>query len=322
MYYKVGTIALTGELVVAPISAALLTKSPWLPLCLGQALLTFGACLPPFIPETSEFRRAADVEVEQTLHRAEADGAESAKRTLREQIVYSMKNDMNHVYNFLIKSKRILPLVLGFNLTVIIKYIKVEITSQYVHNLFGWSWAKVGNPPPPKCIPDADGNTQATLLGTVSTITNMTMLLAVLPFLSWYITKRTALHPLIRDLWLVRMTGIFLSLGCFMVAVAYKPWFLIAALVIFSMGATYTNICRAVLNAVVEPHTIGTLNTAIGWVEQLSTLVSAPVISALLRAGTRIGGAWVGLPYMAATVMAVCGTVLVFGYHLPGDKLL
>ncbi|KAK2729476.1 major facilitator superfamily transporter [Colletotrichum kahawae] len=316
VYYKVGTIALTGELVVAPISAALLTKSPWLPLCLGQALLTFGACLPPFIPETSEFRRAADVEVEQTLHRAEAaDGAESAKRTLREQIVYSMKNDMNHVYNFLIKSKRILPLVLGFNLTVIIKYIKVEITSQYVHNLFGWSWAKASRTL-------TATRTQATLLGTVSTITNMTMLLAVLPFLSWYITKRTALHPLIRDLWLVRMTGIFLSLGCFMVAVAYKPWFLIAALVIFSMGATYTNICRAVLNAVVEPHTIGTLNTAISWVEQLSTLVSAPVISALLRAGTRIGGAWVGLPYMAATVMAVCGTVLVFGYHLPGDKLL
>lgn len=160
------------------------------------------------------------------------------------------------------------------------------------------------------------------MLAPVSTITNMVILLAVLPALSWYITKRTGMHPLIRDLWLVRMTGIFLSLGCFMVAVAYKPWFLVAALVIFSMGTTYTNICRAVLNAVVEPHTIGTLNTTISWVEQLSKLVAAPVISALLRAGAAAGRPWIGLPYMAATVMAVTATVIVFSYRLPGGKLL
>ncbi|KAF9879497.1 ATP synthase F0 [Colletotrichum karsti] len=287
VYYKVGAVALSGELIVAPMSAALMTKSPWLPLGLGMGLLLLGTCLPPFIPETSELRKLADVEVEQTLHRAE--GAQGPKRTLREQIMFTMKNDMSHVYNFLIRSKRVIALVLGFNLTVIVKYVKMEILSQYVHNLFGWSWAK------------------ATMLAPVSTITNMVMLLGVLPALSWYITKRTGMHPLIRDLWLVRMTGIFLSLGCFMVAVAYKPWFLISALVIFSMGTTYTNICRAVLNAVVEPHTIGTLNTTISWVEQLSTLVAAPVISALLRAGASAGWPWIGLPYMAATVMAVAG---------------
>ncbi|OHE99738.1 Sir2 family protein [Colletotrichum orchidophilum] len=288
----IGAIALVGELVVAPLSAYLLSKNPWLPLTVGMALLIIGTFLPPFIPETLDLRRAADQEVEQTLQRSEEDARD--KRTLREQIVFAVKNDMGHVYNFLIRSKSVIYLVAGFNLTVIVKFVKVDIMSQYVHNLLGWSWAK------------------ATLLGTVSTVTNIVMLLVVLPALSWLITKRTGVHPLVRDLWLTRMSGILLAIGCFMVAIAFAPWFLITALVVFSMGTVYTNICRAILNAVVEPHTIGTLNTAIAWVEQVSLLVSAPVISALLKAGNSAGGLWLGLPYMAATLMAIGGTAIAF----------
>ncbi|KAL2876116.1 Sir2 histone deacetylase Hst2 [Colletotrichum sp. CLE4] len=301
VYYKIGAIALAGELVVAPLSAYLLSKNPWLPLSVGMVLLIIGTCLPPFIPETLDLRRAADQEVEQTLSRSEEDARD--KRTLKQQIVFAVKNDTSHVYTFLIKSKSVISLVLGFNLTVIVKYVKIDIMSQYVHNLLGWSWAK------------------ATLLGTVSTVTNMVMLLAILPALSWLITKRTGVHPLVRDLWLTRMSGILLAIGCFMVAIAFAPWFLITALIIFSMGTVYTNICRAILNAVVEPHTIGTLNTAITWVEQVSLLVSAPVISSLLKAGNSVGGIWLGLPYMAATVMAIGGTAIAFTYRLPRDKI-
>ncbi|KAK1985383.1 ATP synthase F0 [Colletotrichum cereale] len=302
VYYKIGAVALGGELFVAPLSAYLLSKNPWLPLTIGITLLTIGTCLPPFLPETLELRRAADEEFEQTLHRPEHDPKE--KRTVKEQIVFAVRNDMSHVYSFIIKSQRVLPLVAGFNLTVIVKYVKSDIMAQYVHNLFGWSWAK------------------ATLISTVSVIANIVMLLAILPAVGWCITKRTAVHPLIRDLWLVRLTGILLSLGCFMVAIAYTPWFFFVALIIFSLGTSYTNLCRAVLNAVVEPHTIGTLNTAISWVEQVSMLVSAPVISGFLRAGNAAGGAWIGLPYMAATMMSIGGTVLVCLYRLPGDKLI
>ncbi|KAK1590933.1 ATP synthase F0 [Colletotrichum navitas] len=301
VYFRIGAVALGGQLFVAPLSAYLQVKSPWMPLAIGNILLIIGTCLPPFIPETLELRRAADEEFEQTLHRPEHGTKD--QHTVMEQIMVAFRNDMGHIYNFIIKSRRVIPLVAGFNLTLIVKYVKEEIMSQYVHNLFGWSWAK------------------ATLVSTVAVIARIIMLLAILPVAGWYITKRTAVHPLTRDLWLVRMTGILLSLGCFMVAVAYTPWFFVIALIIFSFGVSYANLCRAVLNAVVEPHTIGTLNTAISWMEQMSMLVSAPIISGLLRAGNAVGGVWIGLPYMAATMMSISGTVLVFLYRLPGDQL-
>ncbi|KAK1999783.1 ATP synthase F0 [Colletotrichum falcatum] len=332
VFYRVGAVALGGQLFIGPLSAYLQSKNPWLPLAIGNILLIIGTCLPPFIPETLELRRAADEEIEQTLHRPEQGTKD--QRTVKEQIMFAVRNDMGHVYNFLIKSRRVVPLVAGFTLTVIVKCVREEIMSLYVHNLFGWSWAK------------------ATLISTVAVIANMVMLLAILPAAGWFITKRTAVHPLIRDLWLVRATGIILSLGCFMIAVAYTPWVFIVgmcspsgcipfqpppstsllpdrdlptdtslALIIFSLGTSCANLCRAMLNAVVEPHTVGTLNTAIGWAEQMSMLVSAPIMSGLLKAGNATGGVWVGLPFMAATMMSIGGTVLVFLYRLPGDKL-
>ncbi|KDN70779.1 putative ATP synthase F0 [Colletotrichum sublineola] len=301
VYYKVGAVALGGELFIAPFSAYLQSKNPWLPLTIGNILLIIGTCLPPFIPETLKLRQAADGEFEQTLRRPEH--GTNDKRTVKEQIMLVVSNDMGHVYEFLSKSRSLIPLMAGFNLSIILSYVKNGIMSQYVHNLFGWSWAK------------------ATLISTVAVIAHIIMLVAILPGASRYITKRTAVHPLIRDLWLVRMTGIILSIGCFMIAVAYAPWFFVVALIIFSLGTSYSNLCRAVLNAVVEQHTVGTLNTAITWVEQMSMLVSAPIFSGLLKAGNETGGVWMGLPYMAATMMSIGGTVLVFMYRLPEDKL-
>ncbi|GKT65420.1 ATP synthase F0 [Colletotrichum tofieldiae] len=149
----------------------------------------------------------------------------------------------------------------------------------------------------------------------------MAMLLAVLPGLSWLITQRTGMHPLLRDLWLTRMTGILLTIGSFMVAIAFAPWFMICALIIFSMGSCYTNICRAMLNAIVEPGRIGTLNTIITWVEMMSMLVSSTIISSLLKAGNAAGGARVGLPFFAATIIAIGGTAVVFLYRVPEDRL-
>lgn len=75
------------------------------------------------------------------------------------------------------------------------------------------------------------------------------------------------------------------------------------------------------LNAIVEPHTIGTLNTIITWVEMISMLVASPIISSLLKVGNAAGGAWVGLPFFAATIMATGGTAIVFMYRVPEEKL-
>jgi hypothetical protein len=90
---------------------------------------------------------------------------------------------------------------------------------------------------------------------------------------------------------------------------------------VFSLGTGYNSLCRALMNAIVEPHTIATLNTCVSVLEMICMLIAAPALSALLRAGINIGGMWAGLPYVAASLAAVGACVIVFTFRLPRSAL-
>jgi hypothetical protein len=86
---------------------------------------------------------------------------------------------------------------------------------------------------------------------------------------------------------------------------------------IFSLGSAFPVLTRAVANAIVEPHTIGTLNTVIGMVEQVGLAFAAPLLSWLLRAGLRLGGVWEGLPYIGGAFLMAIGALIVFMFQIP-----
>lgn len=95
------------------------------------------------------------------------------------------------------------------------------------------------------------------------------------------------------------------------------PWLFIISLVITSFGHGFNALCRAVLNAVVEPHTIATLNTTITLIEMLMGLVAAPATSWLFSRGMDLGGAWMGLPFLAVTGLTVGVCVMMFIVRVP-----
>ena len=86
------------------------------------------------------------------------------------------------------------------------------------------------------------------------------------------------------------------------------------------MGGAFVPLCRAIMNAVVEPHTIATLNSAVGFTEMATVLVTVPGLSALLKVGLKAGGLLVGLPYLAAGCMAAVASLITFVYRLPGPR--
>jgi len=71
------------------------------------------------------------------------------------------------------------------------------------------------------------------------------------------------------------------------------------------------------MTAVVDPHSVALLNTACGVLEMISLIASAPVLSALLRAGIDAGPAWEGLPWLFCAVLAAASAVITFVYRLP-----
>ena len=102
-------------------------------------------------------------------------------------------------------------------------------------------------------------------------------------------------------------------------SVASVPGLFVLSLVIQSLGFGFTPLCRALLNAVVEPHTVATLNTTISLVETLTGLIGGPVFGWLLGKGMEMGGSWLGLPFLVMTVLGVGVSVAVFRFRLPGS---
>lgn len=94
----------------------------------------------------------------------------------------------------------------------------------------------------------------------MSSITAAAVLLVFLPAGSWVLVNKRGLGPLERDLLLARISLIFVIGGSFLTAFAPTVWLFINALVVTSLGAGFSTLCRALLNAVVEPHTVATLN--------------------------------------------------------------
>jgi len=127
------------------------------------------------------------------------------------------------------------------------------------------------------------------------------VLLVILPLASSYLTKRYGYDALRRDLYLSRVSVVLVVTGGFMLAFAAVPWLLVSSLIVTSMGIGFTMLCRALLNAVVEPHTVATLNTTISTMETLMGLVGAPL----------------GLPYLVTAICSALVLVAVFAFRIP-----
>jgi MFS family permease len=143
------------------------------------------------------------------------------------------------------------------------------------------------------------------------------VLLVFLPAGSWILVNKRGLGPLERDLLLARISIIFVIGGSFLTAFAPTVWLFISALVVTSLGAGFTTLCRALLNAVVEPHTVATLNTTISMMEGIMGLISSPFLGWLLSKGLELGGMWMGLPYLVCAGLATATGALLAAFRLP-----
>lgn len=158
---------------------------------------------------------------------------------------------------------------------------------------------------------------QATYISTVSSITAAAVLLVFLPAGSWVLVHKRGLGPLERDLLLARISLMFVIGGNFLTAFAPTAWLFISALVVTSLGAGFSTLSRALLNAVVEPHTVATLNTTMAMMEGIMALVSSPFLGWLLSKGLEVGGVWMGLPYLACAGLATVAGILIAVFRLP-----
>lgn len=143
------------------------------------------------------------------------------------------------------------------------------------------------------------------------------MLTFILPALSTFCLNRLHLSPLSKDLWLARYSCLALILADTVLTFSSTPALYTSGLVLLAGGCGLGPLIRGLLNALVEPHHVGILNTVVGILETAGIMVGSPVFSWSFRKGMEMGGAWIGLPFAAGTVITCGATVIVWVYRIP-----
>lgn len=114
-----------------------------------------------------------------------------------------------------------------------------------------------------------------------------------------------------------RISVVFLISGCLILALAPTAWLCILSLVIFSASNGLGSVIRAILSSIVEPHTIGALNSVLSATECGITIISAPSLGWVLNKGRDMGGIWRGLEFMVVTGLATVCAALISWFKLP-----
>lgn len=125
------------------------------------------------------------------------------------------------------------------------------------------------------------------------------------------------MSPLYTDMWLSRWSGVVLVLADLAIAFSSSPALFGAGLVLLSGGSGLVPLLRSLLNAQVEPHHVGILNTLLGFLDTLGVMIGAPVFSQSLRKGIELGGPWMGLPFLAGAVISCFAAGILWLYSIP-----
>ncbi|KAF4472443.1 hypothetical protein FALBO_675 [Fusarium albosuccineum] len=312
VFFRLAAAAMIFNVIVNPISAWLLEFDPWISMWIGFGFLAVGTLSVLLIPETRSFRQEADERrrghsgTNQHEHddsnETRGDGVLLSKTGVLTQAWFTVKNDMQHVWLFIFSSKSIMILILTVAAYYPIRMSYSGILLQYMTNRFDWDWST------------------ATFISTAGILATVVCFLVVLPLVSAVLNRTSSYQsrPIARDLLLTRISVLFAFVGAFFVAFAAAPWLFVVSLVIMSIGNCFTALVRALLNALVEPHTIATLNTTISLVEAAMGLLGGPALGWLFSRGIELGGAWLGLPFLAISGLAMGITVMLFALRLPG----
>ncbi|KAL7934718.1 COP9 signalosome complex subunit 2 [Trichoderma chlorosporum] len=279
VFYRVYAMNLIISVAVNPLAAWLLSVDAWLAMWIGNGILVVGLLSSALIPETLRLRQAADERRSgQDVSPPVEDESEMASRKfpgakyLAHRAWFSVKNDVSHVWRFIFASKSVVLLLLAYGPFYLIKLAFVLDILQYMTRRFNWEWST------------------ATYFNTISSLTAVFTLLVVLPVGSHVLVTRFHYNPIRRDLLLARISIIIFIIGSALTALAGVPWLFICAMVITNLGQGFSTLSRALLNAVVEPHTVATLNTTMSTMETLLGFIGSPVMGWLLSRGMELGG--------------------------------
>ncbi|KAI3546267.1 major facilitator superfamily transporter [Colletotrichum filicis] len=148
-------------------------------------------------------------------------------------------------------------------------------------------------------------------------------IIAVLPALSRLLASAKAPKPLRytddheRDLFLGRLSSVALLLGALTMSASPTIGAFIGGLAILALGSGWGSYVRSLCAVYVDAAHRTRLYSIISLVETAGQTYTQPMLAGLFSLGMKLGGAWIGLPYLGVAGFCVAALGLLLMVRLP-----
>jgi hypothetical protein len=290
VFFQIAAMYLGSQMVAGPLGGAMLVWGPWVPLLFGLAVLLICNLLTFVFPETVHLHDRKGAHGGQD---ADGDGAPGMAKFLQQA-----RTGLAEVWDFILGNQSLAFLMVSLVFVILGRFVG-ELLLQYATKRYNWSWSF------------------ASMVLTVRSAGSLVTLLVVLPAASWLCVKRFGMSGVAKDLVLARWSGVVQIVGGLLIAAAPNGIFFSFGLVWFALGSGMSSLIRSLLNALVEEHHVGTVNSLVGFMETAGLIIAGPLLAKSLSVGLNLGGAWIGLPFITAAVFFALSTAIVWTFRLP-----
>lgn len=293
VFFQLNAVFLGSQMFAGPLGGAMLVWDPWTPLLVALAVLVIANLGVLFFPETVHVHDRKGVEEGEESH---ADGIPKAARLWQKACA-----GLAEVWDFILGNKSLAFLMVSLVFVVLGRFVG-ELLLQYAAARYGWSWSV------------------ASMVLSIRNAGSLVTLLALLPVASWFCVQRIGMAGVAKDLLLARWSGIIHIVGSFIIAGAVNGTLFSVGLAWFALGSGMVALIRSLLNALVEEHHVGTVNSLVGFMEMVGMTVAGPLLAESLKTGLNLGGAWIGLPFVTAGLFFVVSTTILWAFRLPNAR--
>jgi len=305
VFFQFGATVSVAELISNPLAGVLMMKSNWLSVLLGFGLWIVATFMCFLLPETLDVRRLAN-KLKETATTTVSDADENDTNThgdkdpFMTKVIQHIHHSATEVRAFATQNRGLVLLMLSLVFVVLGRVVQTLLL-QFTTKKFNWTWP------------------QATFLLAVRSSSSAFTSLVLLPFISHVLTNTYHIPPVSKDTYIARVTGGLGVLGSLLIAFAPSPLALSVGLVVFGFSGGMAVAVRSLLNALVESHHVGMLNTVLGLLEQVGLMAAGPLFSKALKTGIELGGGWIGLPFLVAGAYMCIATGIVVLFKAPRE---
>ncbi|KAL8820713.1 MAG: hypothetical protein Q9191_007459 [Dirinaria sp. TL-2023a] len=277
-----------------PVSSVLMGKSPWIALALAICLLTLAISLAIALPETISNSRDTN---RPSLVNCRPQS--SLGQHLNESLTSNVSRHLPAL-GFLVSDHRV-----GFILFISISFIFgqacANLTLQYTSRRYKWTLSK------------------AAYLSSIKAAFMLVTLLGLLPLASSYLLRRKSFTPLKKDVLLLRISSILVTIGYSIEGIASSTPFFVVGYCLATMGLGATALIRSLLASLVKKDEVGRLFMMMSLVWTAAMLVASPAVALLFREGLERKGMWAGLPFVTTGVIFAAATTATYVINLKGS---